>query len=263
MRGDAVRFGGMWTSRRSRRGGVATAAFSCLVVLTACGGGENEDSDAAPSASTGSSSPSSTAPAEPTDNGGGLAAGLLPDDAFGPDATVVEVSQQQLAAGAGLTADSEDVEISPESCAEAVEGTQPSIEDYDEAAGLNATTGAVTTVEVILRGEATEGSVEQLAASPETCPEATISSPQFGEATVSFEAVAAPDLGDGSAVIRYVTTLEQNGNQVSIPTLVGLVQDGDRAITLLTLAADGSEPDEAEFLALLERAYEVQAEALG
>jgi hypothetical protein len=253
----------MSTSFRSRRPVGLLAGVSCVVLLAACGGDDGESSEAGDSSAEATTS--SSAPAEPTDEGegGDLAAGLLPDDAFGPEVTVVEVSREQLAQGAGLTADSENVEITPESCAGAVEGTQPDIEDFDDAAGLNATDGVTTIVEVLLEGEETEGAADQLAASPETCPEATISSPQFGEATVAFEAVATPDLGDGAAVVRYVTTLEQNGTEVSIPTLVGVVEDGDRAVTLLTLAADGSEPDEAEFLALLERAYEVQAEQLG
>jgi hypothetical protein len=246
-----------------RRSGALIAGLSCVLLLAACGGDEeSSEAGSSPTAATTSSS----APAEPTESageGGDLAAGLLPDDAFGPDVTVTEVTKAQLAAGAGLTADTENVEITPESCAAAVEGTQPSIEDYDDAAGLNATDGVTTIVEVILQGEATEGSAELLAASPDNCPEATISSPQFGEATVTFEAVDTPDLGDGAAVIRYVTTLDQGGTEVSIPTLVGVVQDGDRAVTLLTLAADGSEPDEAEFLTLLEQAYQVQAEQLG
>lgn len=255
----------MSRSRRPRRAGVLLTALSCVALLAACGGDEDEGpSDAGASSSSSTAPSSSSDTAEPTDEGGGdLASGLLPDDAFGTEATVVEVTQEQLAQGDGLTADSEEVEISPESCAAAVEGTQPSIEDYDEAAGLSATTGATTTVEILLRGEATEGAVELLAASPTNCPEATLSSPQFGQATVTFEAVDAPQLGDGTAVIRYVTTLDQSGTETSIPTLVGLVEDGDRTITLLSLTADGSEPDEAEFLALLEQAYEVQAEQFG
>jgi len=41
------------------------------------------------------------------------------------------------------------------------------------------------------------------------------------------------------------------------------VEDGDRLITLLTIATDGSSPDAAEFTSLLQQAFEVQAEKLG
>ncbi len=65
------------------------------------------------------------------------------------------------------------------------------------------------------------------------------------------------------AAVRYTTTLTQGGQEVSVPALVGLVQDGDRLITLLTIATDGSSPDVAAFTSLLEQAFEVQAEELG
>ena len=244
-----------------RRTGVLVAGVSCAaVLLSGCAGG------AQPAAEPGTSS---TAPAPATATGtdavpaGGLAEGLLPAEAFGAGATVVPVSREQLEQGAGLAADPASLEITPESCAAAVEGTQPQIEDFDEVAAQSATAGGATTVEVLLRGEATAGAVEGLAGAAAGCPEAVISSPELGEARVRFENLEVPDLGDGAAAVRYTTTLTQGGQEVSVPTLVGLVQDGDRAITLLTIATDGSQPDATAFTSLLEQAFEVQAEALG
>jgi len=251
----------MWTSRH-RPGALASAGLVCAALLGACTGDDGSSSAASSSSSPASSSPSESA-AEESGSAGDLTDGLLPAEAFGAQATVIPLSRSQLEQGAGLAADPESLTITPEGCAAAVEGTQPQIEDYDEVAAQSATVGGATTVEVLLQGDATAGSVEALADATTNCPEAQISSPELGEARLTFEALDVPDLGDGAAAVRYTTTLTQGGQEVSIPALVGLVQDGDRVVTLLTIATDGSEPDAAEFTALLEQAFEVQAEALG
>ena len=249
---------------RAARTGRLLARVSCAVLLTACAGGEGDQEEAAGSstapASTTTASPAPESTSEPES---ALTEGLLPAEAFGEDARVVELTQEQLEQSAALAADPESLQITPESCAAAVSSTQPQIEDYDDVAAQSATVGATTTVEVLLQGEATEGAVDQLADAAAGCHEAEIRSPELGEATLRFEALDAPDLGDGVAVVRYTTTLTQGGQEVSVPALVGLVQDGDRVITLLTIATDGSSPDAAGFTALLEQAFEVQAEALG
>lgn len=248
-------------SHWSRRAGALGAAVTCTVLLAACGGdGDSSDAAATSAPTSDEASPSASESLRP---GGELAAGLLPTESFGPDATVVDVPEEQLREGAGLTAADEDVKIEPESCAAAVEGTQPQIDDDAEVAAVSATTAGTTTVEVLLRGDAIDGSVEQLTNAVTNCPEARITSPEIGTATLVFEAVDVPDLGDGSAALQYTTTVTQNGTELSIPALVGVVQDGDRVLTLLTLSADGSEPDVAAFTALLEEAYQVQADALG
>ena len=260
----------MWTPRP--RAGAAVAGLACAVLLSACGGG-----DAAPAASSGATAdpaPPSVDPPTPSGGAGeatgtvggptsGLAGGLLPAEAFGAGATVTPLSRAQLEQGAALAADPGSLTITPEGCAAAVEGTQPQIEDYDEVAAQSATVGGSTTVEVLLRGKATAGAVDVLADAATNCPEARISSPQLGEAVLTFEALDVPDVGDGAAAVRYTTTLTQGGQEVSVPALVGLVRDGDRVITLLTIVTDGSQPDATAFASLLEQAFEVQAEALG
>lgn len=247
-----------------RRSGALTAALACAALLGACSGGDGESPDASagssPSSGAASSSPAADAG---TEGGGGLAEGLLPADAFGAQATVVPLSREQLEQGAGLAPDPESLTIRPASCAAAVEGTQPQIEDYDEVAAQSATVGSTTTAQVLMQGEATEDAVGTLGRAVANCPRAQISSPQLGEVRLTFEALDVPDLGDAAAAVRYTTTLTQGGQEVTVPALVGLVQDGDRVITLLTIATDGSSPDATEFTSLLERAFEVQAEELG
>ena len=255
----------MPSSRRAfRRSPAALAGGVCWVVLlTACGGeGETagQEDAASPSAS---SSTSSSAPAEPTEESSRLAAGLLPAEAFGEEATVIPLSREQLRQSAGLAADPADLDVTPPICAEVLSGTQPPVDDYEDAAAQGATVGATTTVEVLLEGKVTTRAVETFAQAVESCPEATVNSPELGEATLTFQNLDAPDVGDAAAVVRYTTTLTQGGQEVSVPALAGLVQDGDRLITLLTIATDGSSPDAVAFTSLLEQAFEVQAEELG
>jgi ferredoxin len=235
--------------------------ISCAVLLTACGGDEPTE-DAAGSSSAPASN-SSSAPAESSDEATGLAAGLLPAEAFGEQATVIPLSREQLRQSAGLAADPADLTVSPEGCADVLSSTQPPIDDYEDAAAQSATVGATTTVEVLLEGEVTSDAVTTLARAAESCPEAQISSPELGDATLTFETLDAPATGDAVAAVQYTTTLTQGGQEVSVPALVGLVQDGDRLITLLTIATDGSNPDATAFTSLLQQAFEVQAEELG
>ena len=255
------------SARAALGGGPAALArgVCCVVLVAACGSGDDATANAAASSSSmsASASASSSAPAEPTEQSSRLAAGLLPAEAFGEEATVIPLSRQQLRQSAGLAADPTDLDVSPQICAEVLSGTQPPVDDYEDVAAQGVTVGATTTVEVLLEGKVTTRAVETLAQAVESCPEAMVSSPELGEATLTFENLDAPDVGDAVAVVRYTTTLTQGGQEVSVPALARLVQDGDRLVTLLTIATDGSSPDAAAFASLLEQAFEVQAEELG
>ena len=70
---------------------------ACAVLLTACGGGGDAGEQAAASSSSAPASTSSSAPADPTDAGSDLTAGLLPEEAFGEGATIA-FERQQVAA---------------------------------------------------------------------------------------------------------------------------------------------------------------------
>jgi hypothetical protein len=258
----------MRTPARRGRSGLLVAALTSTVLLTACGGGD--DGDPAASSSSASASESSPAPGEDLPD---LASGLLPAAAFGPEAAVVAISPQQLSQAAGLAAGAEDIQITPKECSAAVAGTQPEFDDFDDVAAQAATIGSAATVEVLVRGGPIEDAVDQLAAAAERCPSAQISSPDIGQATVTFESLPVDDLGDGSAMLRYTTVVSApDGTQVSVPALIGAVQDGDRLLILMNLdtgaaggtgAATPAPPqDPAAFGDLLAQAYEAQAEAL-
>ncbi|MGY1804455.1 hypothetical protein ACI78T_14345 [Blastococcus sp. SYSU D00922] len=247
--------------RCTARGILAVAASALLV--TGCGSDDGGDESAS------SSSPSSSAAEESPE--ADLASGLLPADAFGADASVVAISPEQLAQGAGLAASgAEDLQITPEECAVAVEGTQPDFDDFDDIAAQSATTGSGTTVEVLVRGGPTKDTVGQLEESAARCPQAQLTSPDIGSATITFEPLEVDDLGDGAALLRYTTAVTlPDGTQPTVPALIGAVQDGDRVLILMNLetaalAGGGAAApaDPAAFADLLAQAYEAQAAAL-
>jgi hypothetical protein len=247
---------------RRRAGRAVAAAVAGVVLLAGCSGGGGSDDDAASSSST-STPASETAAAD-------LASALLPAEAFGPDARVAPVPLEQLRAGAGLAALGEDLTVTPESCAAAVQGTQPDLDAFDDVAGVSATSASTVTVEVLLQGEATENAIGLFSGAAQRCPQAQLTSPEFGQATVTFEELPVPDLGDGSAGLGYTITIPTpGGTPTAFAVLLGAVQDGDRLVVLTSLpvptgpAGGGGELDPAAFTQLLQRAYEVQADVLG
>ncbi len=264
----AVRFAVMRIRRTDPRASgplrapaVLTAGLLASGLLAGCSGdGSSEEAADTASASTSSSAAETSG----SDEGSDLASGLLPAEAFGADATVVAITPEQLAQGTGLAGSMEGVQITPEACASAVQGTQPAVEDFEDVAAQSATRGTAVTAQVLMRGGPTDGAVDVLTNSVAACPQAQVTSPDIGQATITFEALPVPELGDASAAVRLTTTIAQpDGTQVSVPTLIGLVEDGDRLMTLVSLDQGGAAPDPAAFTALLQEGYEVQADALG
>jgi hypothetical protein len=251
-------------SRSPRLRGLVAAGLLATAVLTGCGG-DDGDTDQRADSDAKAAEASEKEEAEPEVD---LASGLLTAEDFGPDAVVTAVSPEELQQGAGLAASMGDVEVTPEECGGAVQGTQPDLADFDDVAAVAATEGTTVLVEMLVRGGPIEGTVDQLADAAQRCPEAQISSPEIGQATVRFESLPVPDLGDGAAALRYTTVVAApDGTQVSVPALLGAVEDGDRLVVLTSLAVDETgagvaPPDAAAFTALLEQAYRTQADAL-
>jgi hypothetical protein len=239
----------------------AAAAVAAVVLLTGCGGNGGGTSAASSSEAT-SSSAAETSPPD-------LASGLLPADAFGPGASVRAVSPEQLKQGTGFAATAgKDLRITPAECAAAVKDTQPSLDAFDDVAAETATVGTTATVEMLVRGGPIKNAVAQLAEAATRCPQAQVTSPQIGQATITFQQLPVPDLGDGAAALEYTTTATgPDGSQMTIPSLVGGVQDGDRLVMLIMLQAQPGAPgaalDPTAFTALLQQAHETQADALG
>jgi hypothetical protein len=245
------------------------AAVTGAAALAGCGSqqaaGEAVGASVAPAASTAAASPG--APADVED----LSAGLLPAEAFGAGGvaplTADELAQQVQSYRGPMAGQLAGVSVTPESCTAALAalpGAEPQEADlHGFAAQMGKTNGTtVLTVEVLAAGPVVADAVEQLSAGVAACPEATVDAPQVGSATVAFQTLDAPDLADGAAAVSVATTVTPAGAQpITASVLVGMAQDGDRLVTLVSTGPDGAlDPD--AFLALLDRAHQHAADAL-
>ncbi|MGR6965160.1 hypothetical protein ACU610_11910 [Geodermatophilus sp. URMC 61] len=256
--GPGTKPGTLREGPRARRAALLATGLVAGAVLTGCASG----ADVREAVATGT--PSAEAAAA-TPSGTDLAAGLLPAEAFGPDARVFPVSGERLSqealAGMGSPAD---VEVTPESCTAALRALPvPQPPAAEDLAAQVAVQGTTYTAELLaVAGPAAElvGRVPELVAE---CSQVTVSSPDHGSATVDLTTFDVPDLGDATVGVSVgVVATEPGGAQREASGLVGLVRDGDRVVTLATGDREGAEPDRAAFTALLEQAYDVQAGAL-
>ena len=258
----------MTGSRRRRSLGVLTAGLLGAAALAGC------SSEVEGNASAGSPDPSSSSSSSPSSSSAGgstgplddvedLSAGLLPADAFGAGAratpmTTDEFEQQSELGGLGLG----DVTITPEACAPAVEQVQPGLEDMVGLGAQTVAVGAGAVVEILAEGPGFTEGIEQLATTVETCPQATITAPQIGTATVAFTALDVPELGDGSAGVTMTLTLPgPDGQPLTVPVLLAMAADGERLVSLTATDPTGVS-DPAAFVALMQQAFDHQATAL-
>ena len=282
--------------RRPRRAVVLLAAAAGVGAagLAGCGtdqaGSAGSGGGVSPAAATTSAAPSaagsSSAPAAgssaPSGGGSGasaeLATGLLPESAFGDDAEV-------------HTWDGPDghhgfpgwhhgghwpgVDVEPGSCATALapltDGLDDDADDVDTASRTALADGTVT-VEALAQG--TVPTVDQLRSALAACPTASIGGPGPWQVTFTVTELDVPALGDGSLAVRTEVDAtgaphhhhdgddaDENGSGTR-SALLGVAQDGDRLVFLMSTRKDGGAPDEAAFRDLFQRAYQVQADAL-
>ncbi len=242
---------------------LATAACSSLL-LAGCGVAGNSGDAAAPV---------SVAPAAATDDTTALADGLLPAADFAPGAQVVPVTAGQLRdalAGAigprtgGTAADIGTVTITPDGCVTALQAARTALGDpaaVQDAAGQVARSGFAGTAELLTVGGPVAQVVPTLADAVAACPTATVSTGQ-GQAVVSFGAPSTPALGDAALVLPVSATLTRAGGApVTGSALLGVVQDGDRLLTLVSGAVVGA-PDAGTFDRLLAAAQQHAADTL-
>jgi hypothetical protein len=249
------------------------AGVLAVPLLGACGGDDVEGTAAPASPAASSSAPSSESSSESSSapssggsssSGTDLTPGLLPAEAFGPGASVTRLTEQQLQQGAAVAGGAtEGLQVTPPECDQAVQGTQPSFDDYDDVAAQVAVVGTTTTVQALASGGPAEDALAGFGEQLEGCRSVQVTSPDVGTVTITFEELDVPDLGDGSAGVTFTTTATgPDGQQLTVPALVGVVQDGERVLVLLATDPAGARPDPAAFTGLLERAYDTQAEAL-
>ncbi|SNS40254.1 hypothetical protein SAMN04488107_2409 [Geodermatophilus saharensis] len=242
-----------------------SAGLAAAVLLSGCGGGDVEGtaSPASPSSASASSSASSSSSASPA-SGADLAPGLLPAEAFGTGAQVTPLTEAQLAQGAAAAGSAtEDLQVTPPECAPAVQGTQPSFDEYDDVAAQVAVLGTVTTVQALASGGPAEDALDGFGQQLDRCRSVQVTSPEVGTVTIAFDELTVPELGDGSAGVTFSTTATgPDGQQVTVPALVGMVQDGDRVLVLLRTDTSGGRLDPTAFTDLLAQAHDTQAAAL-
>jgi hypothetical protein len=261
--------------RGSVSGGVLVAGAA--VLLTACGsqpaGGAAGPVGVSEAAATESASPATATTEAPA---GDLAAGLLPESAFGPGAEVVALPGDLPGwwsghdgwpghhgwdhdgwwghgDGAGDLPDGMAVE--PAACADVL-ATLPELPDEEpEAAGQVATTDQLRTFQVLAEGPALEGlqlPVDQLL---DTCSQVTVTGPWGMTATLSVTELDAADRGGSTTALAVAVTSPAGSHS----GLVGVVTEGSRAMMLAQTGEDGVEPDHAAFTALLDQAADAAA----
>jgi hypothetical protein len=194
-----------------------------------------------------------------------LTKGLLPADAFGTDATVIGLTLEQLRQSTATlgTGSATGVDVEPPSCAAAVQGTAPNYDQVDDLAAQSATSPSGATVEALMTGGPVKGAAQKLRGSAAACPQATVTTPSSGTVTLTFQSIPLEELGDDAAAVQLTTTLTKpDGSKLSVPALLGAVEDHHRLLLLITAGTGGVAPDQAAFTALLEKAYRTQASAL-
>ena len=246
--------------RRVRRPGAVLAVVATAVLVAGCAGNGSGGGKAAAS----SSSPAASSSAGSV-TGSKLTRGLLPADAFGADATVIGLTLEQLkqstsSLGGGSTGG---VQVDPPSCAAAVQGTAPNYDQVSDLAAQSATGPSGATVEALMTGGPVKGAAEKLRGSAAACPQATVTTPSSGTVTLTFQSIPVKTMGDDAAAVELTTTLTKpDGSKLSVPALLGAVEDHHRLLLLITAGTGGASPDQAAFTALLDKAYTTQAAAL-
>jgi hypothetical protein len=265
-------------SGRLPRGLLVGAAAVSLVAGCGGNGGSSGQAAAGSSSSTSAASSSASGPKESP-----LTKGLLSPGAFGSQATVTSMTLQQFRqTTSGTLSRAGDLKVDPPQCADALKSTQPDpnkIKDLvaEAATAHNGSQGAIT-VEAIATGDLVDGATATLDAAVQNCPEITLTSPQLGQATVEFSRVDVSKVADKAAAVQFTTTITPPGHSaVTVPALIGAVQDGDRLVMLIVAAASSpaaaessgaaqpsvAPPDTAAFTSLLQKAYRTEKDALG
>lgn len=263
---------------RLPRGLLVGAAAVSLVA--GCGGNGGSSGQAASGSSSSSSAASSSA-SGPKESP--LTKGLLSPSAFGSQANVTSMTLQQFQqATASKLSQASGLKVDPPQCADALKSTQPDpnkIKDLvAEAATAQSGGQGTVTVEAIATGDVVDGATGKLDDAAQNCPKITITSPQLGQATVEFSKIDVSKISGKAAAVQSTTTITSPGHSaVTVPALIGAVQDGDRLVLLMNAEANNpaaaqssgaaqpsvAPPDTAAFTSLLQKAYTTEKNALG
>jgi hypothetical protein len=256
---------------RCRRSAVVLGAgLVAGVVLTGCAA---RGTAAAPAAATGPAQ-TSTAPATGSD----LVAGLLPAEAFGEGTEVHRFPMGDADLGHwdhGWQDDGRNV--TPAQCMTAMDQASSQLSGMQDAAGQVARTGGVRTFELLAVPATQVDVVKQVRTAVAACGSMTFTESHHGadmKGTVSIQEL--PGLPADMAAVSMTFSGDYPGGSWSETALAGVAQDGDRVLALMQNSHDGHDQDAADgsdaaagtpldpgaFTALLQRAYQTQADAM-
>jgi hypothetical protein len=227
-------------------------ALGGALLLSAVAACAEEDDGAA-----GSPGPESSAPAEetpPTDDE--LVEGLLPEEAFGPAATVTDVDVRELSAsGSGAGVVPSGTTPTPAECTDGLGKIQP-----DPVAGQSAETPRTLTIQMLLEdGEVDVGSAADSETFLARCSHVDISAPDGSTGSLDLRPVEVPDVGDLSQGVAFtVTVATPDGSGAAVNALLAVAVHDQRMVFLSQVATDGAELDEAAFAELFDEAYAAQ-----
>jgi hypothetical protein len=260
--------------RCRRSAAVLGAGLVAGAVLTGC---SSDETPTAPAAATG---PVETSPAPATATDSDLAAGLLPAEAFGDGAEVDQLPLDHVpdhwhhwghwGHWGHWWQDDED-DVTPPECLTALEQAATQFSGVQDAAGQVARIDELRTVEVLAVPDAPVDVVEQFKAVVGACDDVSFGGRHdHADMTGQVSIDALPDVPEGMAGVSVTYSGDYPGGSWSATVLAGVAQDGDRMLALVQMShhggdlesPDGDSPDPDAFVALLEQAYDVQADAL-
>ncbi|MGY1703742.1 hypothetical protein ACI79C_04145 [Geodermatophilus sp. SYSU D00697] len=252
------------TRHRRRSLPILLAGVGLLTATSACadrGSGEAAAPSSGASSAASPAAPSPAAEEAELSTEDELAAGLLPPEAFGPDAQVVTVDVRQLSTSGsgGLPPGGT---VTPPECGQSVGSTQLTPEDFGVVVAQTATTGTGVTAQVLAESEQVDGEEPQFDEVVARCPEVTVELPDGSRATITFTDFEVPDVGDTSDGVAFTTAVQgADGTSVTVPTLIAVAAEGQRLLFLQQTGASSAPLDEAAFTALFEDAFEAQQQA--
>ncbi|GAA4734126.1 hypothetical protein GCM10023328_12330 [Modestobacter marinus] len=270
-----------------RRSSVGVLALVGTAVLSSCAG---QPGAAGPTAVSEAAATDGAEPAVDEAAAEELAAALLPESAFGADATVHQLPSEWMGPWAGpwswgdhdswaghrgwgghhgwgghWWADDDATEddgteddgtatepaVEPAACADAL-AALPALEDEEmpAVAAQVAATDQLRTFQVVAEGPAVEGVQLPVDELVAACADASVDAPWGMGMSFDVSALDVPERGDSAAGLA-VTMTHPAG---TVPMLVGVVTDGPRAVMLSQTGDDGAALDQAAFADLLTQA---------
>jgi hypothetical protein len=236
---------------------LAAGGLAAGALLSGCGATATH----AVGSPAGGASAARVAPAADT-AGSDLSSLLLTSGQLGPGATVTQVPaaklQQARSMAGALSGALGAVQVTPSSCADALQAVLPQLAAVQDAAAEYATSGGQVTGELIAVPGAGTDALGQFRSAVSACSSAQVASGQFGSATITLTPVTDGVPADAAAVAVAVTGQRSGDGSFSGTGLLGLGTADGRVLALAQGDPHGGStvapPDASAFTALLSQA---------